>query len=178
MRTTGRENEETSRKQLESVAGQLAELSCMSTGELRDRYLQVYGEPTQSRNRDHLRKKVAWQIQALAEGGLSQRALQRIEELAPLAPLRWRPNLKQIQLPAVPAGPSRPTKPRDPRLPPHGTTIKKEYRGETYEVLVLADGFEFRGERFNSLSRLARTIAGTPWNGFIFFDLVNGHEAE
>jgi hypothetical protein len=67
---------------------------------------------------------------------------------------------------------------RDPRLPPPGTTIKKEYRGETYEVLVLAAGFEFRGERFNSLSRLARTIAGTPWNGFIFFDLVNGHEAE
>jgi len=176
MRSNHREQDATARKELGNVAEQLAELAGMSTGELRDRYLKVYGEPTQSRNREYLRKKVAWQIQALAEGGLSELALARIEELAPLAPLRWRPNLKEIQLPPAP-GNARYLKPRDPRLPPPGTTIRKDYRGETYEVRVLADGFEFRGEHFQSLSRVARAIAGTPWSGFAFFNLVNDHEA-
>lgn len=68
----------------------------MTIGELRDKYLEVYSDPTRSRNKIYLRKKIAWQIQALAEGGLSQRALDRIEELAPLAPIRWRPNLKDV----------------------------------------------------------------------------------
>jgi hypothetical protein len=36
----------------------------------------------------HLRKKIAWQIQAQAEGGLSRRAQERMTQLASEAPVR------------------------------------------------------------------------------------------
>ena len=36
---------------------------------------------------------------------------------------------------------------------------------------VLADGFEFEGRSFKSLSAVAKEITGTAWNGFLFFGL-------
>jgi hypothetical protein len=36
-------------------------------------------------------------------------------------------------------------------------------------VRVLTEGFDYRGERFASLSTLATKIAGSRWNGFLFF---------
>jgi hypothetical protein len=158
------------RKESAGVAAQIAELGHMTIGELRDKYLEVYGDRTRSRNKIYLRKKIAWQVQALAEGGLSQRALDRIEELAPLAPLRWRPNLKDIHVPA-PESERRKPKARDPRLPAPGTIITREYKGTEYRVEVLEDGFLYDGQRYGSLSKVAKAITGTHWNGFMFFSL-------
>lgn len=49
-----------------------------------------------------------------------------------------------------------------------------------YEVIVLADGYEFEGRTFRSLSAVAREITGTRWNGKVFFGLkkVYGRKAE
>ncbi len=160
-------NKEVSSAAVADVAAEIAELGTMTVGELRERFLEVYGEPNRSRNKVYLRKKVAWQIQALAEGGLSQRALDRIEELAPLAPVRWRPNLKDLD---APAGKVK-KKSRDPRLPPAGTRLTREFKGEVYEVEVLEHGFIYAGERYASLSKVAKVIAQSPWNGFLFFGL-------
>jgi len=159
---------------LGEVTGQLAELAGMTTSELRDRYSQVFGTSTESRNRDYLRKKIAWQLQAQAEGGLSRRALDRIEELAPLAPVRWRPDLSEVQLPPLVVAKGKRATRRDPRLPTPGSVITREYQGEKIYVVVLAGGFEFRGKRYSSLSRLAREITGKSWNGFTFFNLTKG----
>ena len=52
-----------------------------------------------------------------------------------------------------------------------GTTLVREWNGERIEVLVAADGFEFRGERYSSLSAIARKVSGTQWNGPLFFGL-------
>src|SRR3954469_16124230 len=60
----------------------LAALQQMGVTQLREQYLGVFGEPTRSGNRQYLFKKVAWRIQSLAEGGLSERARRRAEELA------------------------------------------------------------------------------------------------
>ncbi|MEO1610665.1 MAG: DUF2924 domain-containing protein, partial [Pseudomonadota bacterium] len=38
-------------------------------------------------------------------------------------------------------------------------------------VTVTADGFEWQGRPYKSLSAIARAITGTRWNGFIFFGL-------
>ncbi|MBL8764307.1 MAG: DEAD/DEAH box helicase family protein, partial [Phycisphaerae bacterium] len=46
----------------------------------------------------------------------------------------------------------------DPRLPPAGTAIVRDYRGRTVRVVVLADGFEFEGERYRSLSAIAKAV--------------------
>lgn len=155
------------RENLGDVTRQIAALGRMSTQELREKFREVYGFESRSRNRIFLQKKIAWQIQAQAEGGLSPYALDRIERLAPLAPPRWRPRTEDVQLPTD----AEADLDRDPRLPRPGSIITKEHRGETYEVRVLGSGFEYSGDNYTSLSKVARAIAGTPWNGYAFFGL-------
>ncbi len=154
-----------------TVAEQLAALDKLSVGELVEKYREVFGLPTRTRNKSYLRKKVGWRIQELAEGGLSPRALAKIEELAPLAPVRWRSTQPSPgSAVAVVAAPT-PDATRDPRLPPAGSVLVRVHNGVEHRVTVLADGFEYRGERYQTLSHLARVIAGTPWNGYLFFGL-------
>ena len=74
-----------------NVATELDAVANMTVGELAENYREVFGEPTRSRNKVYLQKKLCWRIQELAEGGLSPRAVERIEELAVFAPARWRP---------------------------------------------------------------------------------------
>lgn len=152
------------------VTAQIAALSGMTVGELREKFLAVYGEPTRSSNKVYLRKKTAWKIQADAEGGLSQRALDRIEELAPLAPIRWRPNLKDMQVPGEEE--RKKETPRDPRLPPTGTVLTRIHKGKEHKVEVLADGFAYDGKRYSSLTQVAFVIAQSHWNGYLFFGLA------
>jgi hypothetical protein len=149
-----------------STARELAVLDEMTVGELAEKFREVFGVPTRTRNKQYLRKRIAWRIQELAEGGLSPRALERIEQLAPQAPVRWRqPVARSGGGQGIPAtGP-----PRDPRLPPPGTVLTRVHGCSEHKVTVLADGFEYRGERHRSLSKIARLITGTPWNGFLFF---------
>src|SRR5262249_55491093 len=143
-----------------------AALRAMTVAELRDRYREVFGEPSHSRNKDFLRKKVAWQLQANAETGLSDRALARIAELAPALPARW-PRVPKLTPVLAPS--SNPL--RDPRLPPVGTVLRRAHGGAEHAVTVIDDGFEYAGEKYRSLSKVARVITGTAWNGFGFFGL-------
>jgi hypothetical protein len=53
-----------------------------------------------------------------------------------------------------------------------GTLLTRKYKGETIQVKVCQDGFEFEGERFKSLSAVAKRVTGTHWNGFHFFGLT------
>jgi hypothetical protein len=149
------------RAAMASISQQLASLDGMTVGELALKFREVFGLPTRTRNRPYLRKRVAWQIQALAEGGLSPRALAKIEELAPLAPVRWRPDLNAVNG----ALPRR----RDSRLPAPGTVLVRSHKGIVHRVTVLADGFEYNGERHQTLSKIAKRITGTQWNGHLFF---------
>src|SRR5687767_12170421 len=66
----------------------VAALGRMTVAQLREKYLEVFGEPSRSGNRDFLFKRVAWRVQSLAEGGLSERAKRRAEELARDADIR------------------------------------------------------------------------------------------
>src|SRR5687768_18310160 len=83
----------------DSIEQTVAALGRMTVGQLREKYLEVFGEPTRSGNRDFLFKRLAWRIQSLAEGTLSERARRRAEELARDADLRL-----TIPRPAKPAG--------------------------------------------------------------------------
>lgn len=64
---------------------EIMSLSRMTVGELREKYLEVFGEETRSHHKDFLRKRIAWRLQALAEGDLSERARRRAEERDHLA---------------------------------------------------------------------------------------------
>lgn len=163
----GNTNPQQRRRERQAVAdtsAQLRSLEKMATGELAEKYREVFGVPTRTRNKDYLRKRVAWRIQELAEGGLSPRALERIEQLAPEAPVRWRQPVTRTS-----TGSATTIAARDPRLPDVGTVITRLHDGVEHLVTVLADGFEYQGERHRSLSKVARLITGTAWNGFLFF---------
>jgi hypothetical protein len=153
----------------ESIVGEIHRLRGMTVGELRGRYVEVFGEQPRSRNKDYLWKRVAYRIQEIAEGGISERAQRRAQELARDADLRVRPNqsMEELLPPAIPK--------RDPRLPPAGSTLKRIFGGKEHLVQVLDEGFEYEGRRYSSLSAAARAIAGSRWNGFIFFGLAGSH---
>ena len=145
------------------VRDELRPLASMTVAELRARYAEVFGEPSHSRNKPYLIKKLARKLQERAEGGLSPRARARAAELAPKALERLRDGLAERQ--ALAAG----TAPRDPRCPPVGAVLRREYRGTPHVVRVVEGGFEFGGERYGSLSSVAKAITGTSWNGYTFF---------
>ena len=57
-----------------------------------------------------------------------------------------------------------------------GLKLVREWRGETHDVLVLENDFEWNGQSWRSLSAIAREITGTPWSGPRFFGLQRRHE--
>lgn len=68
--------------------------------------------------------------------------------------------------------PAQTVKPRDGRIPSVGTVISKDYKGETLQVKVLENGFEYKGQVFKSISALAVHIVGSPISGYVFFKLT------
>ena len=158
-----------------NINQEIARLQRMGPKELRVRYAEVFGEATHARNKAWLVRRIAWRLQALAEGGLSERAQKRAEELARDADLRLTPPRTKAEeatrpLPATVTAPFG----RDLRLPPPGSILVRKYRGQTLQVRVLADGFEFDGQRYSSLSAVAKAITGSHCNGFLFFKIA-GH---
>jgi hypothetical protein len=156
-----------------NVAREVAALKRMTVRELRTRYADAFGEATRTGNKPWLVKRIAWRLQSLAEGDLSERARQRAAELANDADVRLSPPKPQA---ATLAATSR-TKTAalavrgDDRLPPPGTTITREYKGQSLLVNVLPKGFEFEGEVYKSLSAVAKAITGQHCNGYYFFRL-------
>ena len=147
---------------------ELAMLGGMSTGQLCQRYAELFGEPVRTRHKTYLIRKIAWRLQALAEGDLSERARRRAEELADDADVRVMPPRIITPRPAVVPVQMQSS---DSRLPAPGTAIIRSYKGRTIRVLVTASGFEFEGERYKSLSAVAKAITGSHCNGFRFFRL-------
>ena len=163
------------RKAVADIAGQIAALDEMTIGQLKETYRELFGVPTRTRNKPYLQKKLAWRIQELAEGGLSDHARNQIEALAPDAPLRWRASNGGGSNNA-PAKPKEAPE-RDPALPPPGTVLTREHKGIDHRVTVLDDGFEYQGALYRSLSKIATEITGTRWNGFLFFRLKRRTQA-
>lgn len=150
---------------------ELAALQEMTTDELRDRYAEVFGVEPRSRHKAYLIRKIAWRIQANAEGDLSERARRRAAELAVDAEVRTTPPRGQAVTPK-PRTPKKADVSNDPRLPSPGTAITRKYKGRTLEVRVQRDGFEYEGERYKTLSAVAKAITGSHCNGFRFFNLA------
>ncbi len=151
----------------QDIDQQLAELRQLTVKQLRARHAEVSGAESRSPHKEHLVRRIAWWLQALAEGGLSQRARRRAEELAADA----------AQLAAAPPLPAKSTASaaatpyRDPRLPPPGTLLVRCYRRRMLQVKVLAQGFEYDDRLYRSLTAVAKQITGKHWNGYHFFGL-------
>ena len=152
---------------------ELAALTRLRVSELRSKYAEVFGEPTRTGNKTWLVRRIAWRMQALAEGDLSERARRRAEELAQDADLRL--TAPRGAIPTPPATPNgcKPTlKLRsDARVPPPGTVLTRSYKGRTLRVQVLVHGFLYAGQTYPSLSAVAKAVTGSHCNGYLFFRL-------
>lgn len=168
----------------ENLKKQIAALERMTVGQLQKRYGEVFGEPARSGNRQWLLRRVAWRLQALAEGDLATRAIERsrerARELARDADLRLRPPETPVstngQAGTVVVG--RMAIQRDERIPPPGTVLARRFKGHEYKVTVLPNGFEYDGEVYRSLSAAAHAISGSHWNGLLFFGLTKNGKQE
>lgn len=159
-----------------NVGREVSLLVRMSAKQLRQKYFEVFGEENNSRNKAWLVKRITWRMQALAEGGLSERALKRAAEIADDADLRIRPPSMKAPAEKAPVA-VLDFKHVDDRLPPPGTIITRKYKGEVLQVRVRPDGFEYGGQVYASLSAVSKAVTGTHCNGFAFFNLAKRGDA-
>ena len=157
-----------------NLTHELTALRRLTPRELCARYAEAFGEQPSTKNKGWLLKRLAWRLQSLAEGDLSQRARQRAAELANDADLRTTsprtPRADPTPAPAAAAvAPPPPRPPADSRLPAPGTVLTRKYKGALLQVRVLPTGFEYNGLAYRSLSAVARAITGAHCNGFLFF---------
>jgi hypothetical protein len=150
-----------------NIRNELNRLVRLSVGELQAEYQRLYETPPRSNNRVFLIKRIAWRLQAIAEGGLSERALELAARLGRDVELRSRPR-PEIHAAFTEISKAR----RGPiGIPPVGSLIIRPYKGRRLQVRVLESGFEFEGATYSSLSAVAKAATGSEWNGRLFFGL-------
>jgi hypothetical protein len=137
-----------------AVSQQLAELSDLPISSLKTIWRRHYQVPVpKGMSRDLLTRFIAHRIQEKAFGGLSKSTLRRLETLA-----------RSFEQPESKAQGSAPS------LKP-GTKLVREWGGAAHTVIILDDGFEYRGKRYGSLTRVAAAISGLHRSGPAFFGL-------
>ena len=158
-----------------AVLMEIEDLRRATLAALREKYQEVFQEETRSRHREHLFRRIAWRLQALAEGDLSERARGRAHEIARDADLRTvaPPDFFTVGGERVrTTRGDRNRREQDSRLPLPGALLTRKWKGRTTLVEVLAQGFRYENRHYSSLSAIAVAITGTRWNGLAFFGLT------
>ncbi|EFH13763.1 DUF2924 domain-containing protein [Teichococcus cervicalis] len=140
----------------DSVLPRLAALKTADIATLKEQWRSLFGSEAPPHNRKFLESRLAYRIQELAYGGLKPETVARLEALGEQL------DGGNVVLRRLRAGSDRPV---------IGTRLIREYQGVQHGVTVLADGFEYEGRPYRSLSAIARHITGTRWNGWAFFGL-------
>jgi hypothetical protein len=139
---------------MSTLDSDIAALPTLSAHELRLAWRSLRcGDPTAGSSRDLMLREIAYKMQERAHGGLAPAIKRRLRALAD-------------ELETNGAGALGPA----PLLKP-GTRLLREWQGRTHTVSVLDDGFEYEGERYQSLTQIARRITGAHWSGPRFFGL-------
>ncbi len=139
----------------DSLLAQIASLSNASLSDLRDQWRDLFGQEAPAINQDYLRRRLAYRLQELSLGGVSQATRARLEKLAETADIGSSPRARM----------------RGQNRPIAGTRLIRTWNGHEYSVLVTQTGFQYEGRPFESLSAIARLITGNRWNGPAFFGL-------
>jgi hypothetical protein len=137
-----------------ALDSELAALPTLSAHQLRLKWQDLRcGEPTAAASRDLMIREIAYKMQERAHGGLALTIKRRLRTLA----VEFEANGANSLVPA-------------PLLKP-GTRLLREWQGRTHTIIVLDDAFEYDGERYQSLTQIARHITGAHWSGPRFFGL-------
>ena len=138
------------------ISIELARLDSLTILELRQEWRRLHQTPPPMRlSRDLLLRGIAYKFQERVLGGLSKATLRKLqgsgsENSSSITKRRPRVSFKP------------------------GTRLVREWHGVTHTVVILADGVEWRGQRYRSLSVVARQITGAHWSGPRFFGLKAG----
>jgi len=152
----------------DKMSARLKELRGMGADLLRSRYQDIFGCEAKATDKNYLRRRIAWQMQASVEGDISDTARRRALEIARDVVLNGRALFKRLK--------KRKGKRTDHRVPEPGTELTRTYGNRTIVVKILDQGFECDGQHFRSLSAAAGAITGTRWNGLVFFGLAKRGE--
>jgi hypothetical protein len=139
----------------DSVLARLAALKTATTPELRQQWRSLFDSEPPRYNRRFLESRLAYRIQELAYGGLRPETIERLEAMGEQIANGKKPSL------------------RDEHRPIAGTRLIREWQGVEHCVTVRDHDYEYQGRPYKSLSAVARAIAGTRWNGWVFFGLKN-----
>ena len=139
----------------EPILTRLAALKAMSVNELKSEWQAMFDATAPNNSRTFLESRLAYRIQELTYGGPDKQTRRLLDLLAD----------------EVEGTLTRKAQIADPRNPVVGTKLIREWDGIAHTVTVLKEGFEWGGQRYKSLSAVARAITGTRWNGYRFFGL-------
>jgi hypothetical protein len=139
---------------MSALDSDIAALPILSAQELRVVWRSLRcGNPMAASSRDLMLREIAYKMQERAHGGLAPAIKRRLRALA-----------EEIEVNGAAAlAPALLLKP--------GTRLLREWGGKTHTVVVLDDGFEYGGTRYQSLTQIARRITGAHWSGPRFFGL-------
>lgn len=139
-----------------SVLAQLAALKTAPVADLKQKWRDLFDREPPPYNRRFLESRLAYRIQELAYGGLSEETIERLGAIADeLEGKRGRQRSGFTNRPIA------------------GTRLIRQWNGIEHCVTVRNSDFEYQGRPFKSLSAIAKHITGTQWNGLIFFGLKN-----
>ena len=142
----------------DSLVARVAALKTSPTPDLKQMWREMFQTEPPPFNRRFLETRLAYRIQELALGGLRRETVKRLEQLG-----------EQLD-----GGKADVRRRRVDGRPICGTRLIREWGGERHEVVVHVDDFEYAGQRYKSISRIAMVITGTNRNGWTFFGMSSG----
>ena len=139
----------------DTIIARITALKSKPTPDLRLLWRDLFESEPPRQNRRFLESRLAYRIQELEYGGLKPATIKRLEALGE----------------DLDGGKAEVRRKRADDRPIAGTRLVRDYQGVEHCVTVLADGFDYQGQPYKSLSAIARAITGTRWNGWVFFGL-------
>ncbi len=157
-----------------NVNDEIDRLESLSAFELRTMWRRYWKQPPPMRiSKDMLLRGIAWKLQEQALGGIGKPEARKLSAMIKAAatfldqdgtgdtgatgPNRWNNHIPTNTTPIALR---------------EGNRLVRDWNGTTHTVLVLASGFEWKGQQFASLSKIAEAITGAHWSGPRFFGLV------
>ena len=135
-----------------NVRNELLEIQQMTEAQLREKWVALYGKKPPNFSEPFLRRRLAYRVQELAYGGVTEPTLQKIREVQ-VKSARKKPSKVNLRV---------------------GTIICRVWHRRRYDVTVMPDGFEWDGQIYPTLSAIASKISGTNRNGLEFFGIQRG----
>jgi hypothetical protein len=137
-----------------SSLASVSALHKMDTPMLKAMWKDLLPDQPLRHSRDYLISRLSFRVQELSHGSLSAKAKRKLDKQVK----QKKPSSQNVKA----------------DMPPVGTKLIRYYQGIEYQATILADGFEYQGQKYKSLSKVARTITGTQWSGPAFFGLKKG----